>query len=303
MITLAGLTLAWRRCNDLLGAPPLAAVVAGCAAVLLFVVLSVAYLFKAARYPAAVTKEFNSPIAGNFFATVPISMLLTSTVVLPLVPDVSLAMWTIAAVSTIALAFTIVSRVMRGTVDAGHAVPAWLIPSVATFDVVVAGGTLPMEWARQVNLIALAIGCPMTLVFFTMVMSRLIHHQEKLATGMLPSLMILTAPFEVGFVAYSTYFDRVDTFASMLFYFGLFLFFSVVFKICRRGIPFAGGWWAFSAPLAVVTNAAFRYADHARYWPNTLLAVCLMVLLHVVVAVLLVRTLKSLFAGQLLSPP
>ena len=45
-----------------------------------------------------------------------------------------------------------------GKVDAGHALPAWLIPGVATLDIVVAGGDAAMPWARELNLFALAVG-------------------------------------------------------------------------------------------------------------------------------------------------
>ncbi len=194
------------------------------------------------------------------------------------------------------------SRLLRGKVDAGHALPAWLIPGVGTLDITATGGGVRMPWANEVSLFALAVGTMVALVFFTMIMSRLIHHQEKLANEMVPSLMILIAPFEVGFLAYTHYFQRIDTFAAMLFYFGLFIFFSLVFKVFRRGIPFAAGWWALSFPLAALSNAALRYAEHTGYLPISVFAIGLLALLSVLIAVLLLRTLHILLDGRLLSP-
>jgi hypothetical protein len=49
-------------------------------------------------------------------------------------------------------------------------------------------------------------------------------HQAPLATGMMPSMMILIAPFEVGFLAFVNVVQRIDAFAALLFYFGLFFF-------------------------------------------------------------------------------
>jgi tellurite resistance protein len=187
-------------------------------------------------------------------------------------------------------------------VDAGHALPAWLIPGVATLDIVVAGGDAPQAWAHELNVFSLAVGTMVALVFFTMIMSRLIHHQEKLANEMVPSLMILVAPFEVGFLAYTNFFQRVDTFAAMLFYFGLFIFLALVFKVFRRGIPFAAGWWALSFPLAALSNAALRYADHVRYLPVTVFALAMLAFLSALIAVLLARTTQIVLDGRLLAP-
>ena len=298
----SGLTSAWRQASQQFNTSPWIDGAVGCVAVALFVLLCVAYSFKVLKFPQAVRSEFRHPIAGNFFGTATIATLLVSTVIAPVSARAAEVLWSIGTVTTIALSFTIVSRLLRGKVDAGHAVPAWLIPGVATLDITVAGAAMPMAWAREVNLFAMAVGTMMALLFFTMIMSRLIHHHEKLANEMVPSMMILMAPFEVGFLAYTNYFQKIDTFAAMLFYFGLFIFFSLAFKIFKRSVPFAAGWWALSFPLAALSNAALRYAEHARSLPVTALAVGLLLFLSALIAVLLFRTLHIAFNGKLLSP-
>ena len=298
----SGLCLAWRQAGRQFGTSPWIAVAVGALAIAMFLLLCVAYAAKAALHPQAVRNEFRHPIAGNFFGTVSIAVLLISSVVAPSSATAAQALWVLGAASTIGLAFTLVSRLLRGKVDAGHALPAWLIPGVATLDIVVAGGAAPQAWARELNLFSLAVGTMVALVFFTMIMSRLIHHQEKLAGEMVPSLMILVAPFEVGFLAYTSFFQRVDAFAAMLFYFGLFIFLALVFKVFRRGIPFAAGWWALSFPLAALSNAALRYADHVRWLPVTVFALAMLAFLSVLIAVLLVRTTQIALDGRLLGP-
>ena len=298
----SGLCLAWRQAGRQFGTSPWIAVAVGALAIAMFLLLCVAYAAKAALHPQAVRNEFRHPIAGNFFGTVSIAVLLISSVVAPSSATAAQALWVLGAASTIALAFTLVSRLLRGKVDAGHALPAWLIPGVATLDIVVAGGAAPQAWARELNLFSLAVGTMVALVFFTMIMSRLIHHQEKLAGEMVPSLMILVAPFEVGFLAYTSFFQRVDAFAAMLFYFGLFIFLALVFKVFRRGIPFAAGWWALSFPLAALSNAALRYADHVRWLPVTVFALAMLAFLSVLIAVLLARTTQIVLDGRLLGP-
>lgn len=299
---ISGLSLAWRQAGRQFGASPLVGTAVGALAASIFVLLCLAYAAKAARHPQAVRNEFRHPIAGNFFGTVSIAILLISSVVAPLSAQVSQALWVLGSATTIMLAFTLVSRLLRGKVDAGHALPAWLIPGVATLDIAVAGGDSAVPWARELNLFALAVGTMVALVFFTMIMSRLIHHHEKLASEMVPSLMILIAPFEVGFLAYTNFFHRVDAFAAMLFYFGLFIFLALVFKVFRRGIPFAAGWWALSFPLAALSNAALRYADQVRYFPLSLFAAGMLAFLSGLIAVLLLRTIQLLVDGRLLAP-
>lgn len=299
---ISGLALAWRQAGHQFGASPLVDAAISSIAVAIFVVLCVAYAAKAVLHPSALRGEFLHPIAGNFFGTVTIAILLISSVVAPLSSRASEILWGIGAAATIALSFTIVSRLLRGKVDAGHSVPAWLIPGVATLDITVAGGTMPMSWARELNLFSMAVGTMVALVFFTMIMSRLIHHQEKLANEMVPSLMILIAPFEVGFLAYTNFFQRVDAFAAMLFYFGLFVFFSLAFKIFKRSIAFAAGWWALSFPIAALCNAALRYAEHVRHPAMTGLAVALLAFLSGLIAVLLFRTIRLAASGKLLAP-
>lgn len=299
---ISGLCLAWRQAGRQFGTGPAIDGMVGGVALAVFVLLCVAYAAKAVLHPQAVRNEFRHPIAGNFFGTISIAILLVSSVVAPISATASEALWVLGAVTTIALAFTLVSRLLRGKVDAGHALPAWLIPGVATLDITVAGGAMPAPWARELNVFSMAVGTMVALVFFTMIMSRLIHHHEKLASELVPSLMILVAPFEVGFLAYTNFFQRVDTFAAMLFYFGLFIFFSLAFKVFRRGIPFAAGWWALSFPLAALSNAALRYADHVRYLPLTVFALAMLGFLSLLIAVLLVRTLQLAVDGRLLAP-
>ena len=298
----SGLCQAWRQASRQFGTSGWIDASVGGIAVAVFVLLCAAYAAKAMWHPQAVRDEFRHPIAGNFFGTVSIAMLLISSVVAPWSAAVAQALWVLGAVSTIALAFTLVSRLLRGKVDAGHALPAWLIPGVATLDIVVAGGGAPQAWARELNLFSLAVGTMVALVFFTMIMSRLFHHHEKLAIELVPSLMILIAPFEVGFLAYTSFFQRVDAFAAMLFYFGLFIFLALSFKVFRRGIPFAAGWWALSFPLAALSNAALRYADHVRWLPAAVFALAMLAFLSALIAVLLVRTTQVLLDGRLLGP-
>ncbi len=196
------------------------------------------------------------------------------------------------------LCFVVVSRLLKGQVDASNAVPAWIVPCVATLDIPVTGAHMPMAWAAEVNLLAAAIGSMMALVLFTLIVGRLVH-REPLAPAMAPSLMVLLAPFAVGFLAYCNLVGGVDRFASLLFYFGLFMFAVVAPKVFRPGIPFSPGWWGISFPMAALANAALQYAQARASGPLWLLAI---VLLSVALVVLLLRTVRIAVDGTLLRP-
>ncbi len=297
---IAGLSLAWRLASHEFGASPIISEVVGTIAVIVFLALAAGYLVKGFKYPDAVAGEFNHTVAGNFFGTITIAILLLSSVLEPLSETLAQIVWTVGALSTVLLAFVVASRLLKGAVDAAHAVPAWLIPGVATLDIAVAGGTMPMTWAHEVNLFALAVGSMVALLFFTMIMSRLIHH-APLPAGMVPSMIILIAPFEVGFLAYTNFTQRVDMFAGLLFYFGLFVFVTLAFKVFRRGIPFAPGWWAISFPMAALANASLKYSMFAQSWPLTAIAIIILAILTIAIIVLFVRTLHVLFTGKLLA--
>ena len=125
---------------------------------------------------------------------------------------------------------------------------------------------------------------------------------QQLASFTAPEArVILIAPFEVGFLAYVNVTGHVDLFAGMLFYFGLFLFVLLSWRVFRRPVPFAASWWAISFPMAALSNAALKYADHVQAGALAWLAGLILAALTVAIAVLSVRTLHSLFTHRLLA--
>jgi len=295
---LSGLALAWRVAHGSLGAPAAIGEAIGGFALLVFVLLSAGYLAKLLKHPQAVRTEFLHPVTGNFFGTVVISILLLSAVVEPYGTVAAHVIWSVGVIATFALSYVVVSRLLKGQVDVALAVPAWIVPCVATLDIPVTGGHMPMAWASEINLAACAIGAVLALVLFALIIGRLVHH-APLASAMTPSLMILVAPFAVGFLAYANVMG-IDRFAALLFYFGLFMFGVVAPKVFRPSVGFSPTWWAIGFPMAALANAALKYAqfrDSAALW---IVAAGLLGALSLAVAVLTVRTVQILLSGKLL---
>jgi tellurite resistance protein len=296
---LAGLALAWRLAHGSLGAPALIGEAIGAIALGVFLLLAFGYAVKLARHPQAVHAEFHHPVTGNFFGTIVISILLLSSVIAPYSASGARAVWTLGALATFALSFFVISRLLKGHVDTSHAVPAWLIPGVATLDIAVtAGHEGAMAWTTELNLLAAAVGAVLALVLLVLIIGRLVH-QAPLAPAMTPSLMILVAPFAVGFLAYTNITGGVDRFAALLFYFALFMFAVLAPKVFRRGNAFSPGWWAISFPMAALANAALKYAQLRATAPLWAIAIGLLGALTVALAVLTVRTLRIALNGKL----
>ncbi|ANH68636.1 SLAC1 anion channel family protein [Mitsuaria sp. 7] len=294
---LSGLALAWRLAHRDLDVPAFIGEAVGALAVVVFLLMAVGYLVKLAKHPEAVRAEFHHPVGGNFFGTIAISLLLLSSLIDPYSASTAQALWTIGALGAFALAFIAVSRLLKGQLESALVMPAWLLSGVATLDIAVTGRDMTMPWAPEVTLIAGALGAMLAPVLFVMIVSRLVH-REPMAPGVTPSLMMLVAPFAVGFLAY-TNIVGVDRFAAVLFYFGLFLFLVIAPKVFRPCIAFSPAWWGISFPMAALASAALKYAHHAGGLPLQTLAVVLLGVLSVALAVLFVRTVAIVLNGQL----
>ncbi len=299
VMSMAGLSLAWRLANKSYGANIAVSNSIGMAALSFFAVLALSYLSKFFLYPDLVKHEFSHPVLGSFFGTVGISILLLSSVISVYSASAQLVVWAIGAAATLALSFVMISRLLNGNGSPTSVVPAWLIMGVGSLDIVVTGGASSADWAHELNLFAAAIGSVSAIIFFVLIFSRLVHH-EPLVAGMRPSKMILVAPFAVGFIAYVNLVQKVDMFASLLFYFGLFLFTIISCRLLIKPAPFSQSWWAIGFPMAALSNAALTYSSAVGGIGLRFVAVLLLFLLTVSIAVLSIRTVYALATGRLL---
>jgi tellurite resistance protein len=175
--------------------------------------------------------------------------------------------------------------------------PPLIIPGVATLDVTVTGTAMPFEWAHEVNLFAFATGAVMALVLIVLIFQRL-RHFESLPPASRPVLMMLVAPFAVGFLAY-TNLKEVDMLAAVLVYFGWFLMLVLAPVVFRFGNGFGVGWWAISFPLAALSIASFRYAGATGGVFLMAMSTLLFAFVAVSISILLVRTLHLVLSGSL----
>jgi tellurite resistance protein len=294
---ITGLSLAWREAANAGIVYAGAGEVIGWIAVAVFISLVMGYGTKLILHPREVIAEYTHPVMNSFFATVAIGILLLSSFLRAYSAVLGQTVWIGGTALTFVIAYAAMQRFFGRQHKSEDTLPALLIPGVATLDITVTGSDMPYRWAHEVNMLAFAVGSILASILIVLIVSRLRHH-EALPAPMRPSMLILIAPFAVGFLAYTNLIGQIDIFASSLFYFAFFLLFLLAPKVFRGGIPF-GVSWAIGFPLAAFSIAAFRYSSAVDSRPLKLFAIALFAFLACAVAVLFVRTLLLVLTGRL----
>jgi tellurite resistance protein len=272
----------------------------GMIAIVLFLVLAVAYLIKIKRYPRLVKREFNHPVSVSFFATIPISLLQIPGILRQY--DLLLAewVWGIAAVLMFLFAWMAMRKWLDSRQDPGNALPAWVLPVAGSLNVPIVGGYFPIRGVNEICLLFYGIGILFAIILTTIIISRLFF-QPAMPAEVQPTLLILVATFALAFSDHVGLTGRKDIFASVLFYFDLFLlllFGSKIFLL-PRCCPFRVSWWSVSFPLTAVTIAAFHYAEFNDAWLFKTIAGTLVTISTFVILYLLIQTFSKISKGDL----
>lgn len=298
---LSGISVAWRLAHAQLGLPAWIGQAFAGAAVLAFAALAIAYAIKAATGFDNVRREFAHPVAGNLFGTLFISLLLLPLLLAESYRELARLLWVVGALAMTLFAWTIVSRWIEGAQKPEHATPAWIVPAVGMIDIPLA---LPaLGWSDSLHGVmafSTSVGLFFALPLLTLIFARLMF-AAPLPDAMKPSMLILVAPFSVGFSAYVATAGHIDGFAEALYMLMLFMLAVVVGRLRNLGrcCPFRISWWAVSFPLAASAAAALRYADHVQNEAATLIAIALLAFATVIIVALLARTLIGIALGQL----
>ena len=297
---LTGLSVAWRLAHVRYGAPEAIALGIAALAVLAFALVMAGYALKLVTAFAAVRSEFRHPIAGNLFGTVLISLLLLPIVVEPFVHRLAQVLWAVGAAGMIGFAWFVVSRWMSDRQQMAHATPAWIIPVVGLLDVPLALPALGLPPMRGLGILALAVGLFFAVPLFTLIFSRLLF-EPPLPDALKPSLLILVAPFAVGYSTYTVTTGQNDLFAEALLMITLFMLAVLLGQLRNLPLccPFRVSWWAVSFPLAASSIAALRFATAQPGIATDAIAIALLALATTVIAALLGCTVVGVLTGEL----
>jgi tellurite resistance protein len=297
---LTGLAVSWRLAHELYGTPITIPVVLGWLAVIDFVCVAGAYALKLITAPEAVRAEFYHPVSGNLFGTIPVSLLLLPIVLARIALRLAQIMWVTGAIIMIIFALIIVNRWMSDRQQVEHATPAWIIPVVGMLDIPIALPTLSLPPMHGIMMLGLAVGMFFALPLFTLIFSRVLF-EAPMPDALLPSLMILLAPFAVGFSAYVATSGQVDMFAEGLYALTLFIFAVLIGRMRHLATccPFRVSWWAVSFPLAATSIAALRFEGAHSSQISRGIAEFILFVTTIVIGGLLVRTVVGVLRGDL----
>jgi tellurite resistance protein len=208
--------------------------------------------------------------------------------------------WILGATGMVCFAWLIVSRWMSDRQQVAHATPAWIIPVVGVLDVPLALPALGLPPMHGLMVFAVAVGLFFAVPLFTLIFSRVLF-EPPLPDGLKPSLLILVAPFAVGYSAYTVTVGQNDVFAQALYMLTLFMLAVLLGQL--RNLPFCCpfriSWWAVSFPLAASSIAALRFAAAQPGMITDAIALALLALATLVIAALLGRTVLGLVKGEL----
>ncbi len=265
-----------------------------------FAMLTVVYVVKLLRFPAAVVHEWRHPVKMSFGATFTVSLLLLGGATLGPWPELSRVLWTTGAVLHLVVTLYVLNAWMH---DPGfeviHINPAWFIPVVGNIVAPIAG---VVHAGNETGWFFFSIGLVFWILLFAIVVYRMIFH-HPLPDRLLPTLFILLAPPAVGFIAYVTLHGGLDGFARVLYYTAVFLALLLMFQLPRfLRLKFFLSWWAYSFPLAALTVATlvmFRATGAGVFRVGSYL---LLAMLCAVIALLLVLTLRALSRNEICVP-
>jgi len=296
---LGGLGLAWREAGHALGAP----VVFGEALLLLtgllWLLIVLLHVVRAARHPGALAGDLRHPIRSAFAGAVSIGMMIIAGGLLPYAWGAALAVWLAAVVLHLGIAVWTVRGLMIAPREASALAPPLLIPLVGNILAPVVGaklGLLPLSW------MLFGLGALLWAMIQPLILARIVTG-PVLPERLRPTLAILLAPPAVGTVALAHLTGGFGV--GPLAVFGLALFVAAVL-LSLTGMfartPFAMSWWGWTFPSAAFAIAAMLFG---QAWPSGLavaLSWAALLLSTAIVAVVSAVTLRAALAGHLLLP-
>jgi tellurite resistance protein len=304
---LCGLSLAWWQAVPLMGWGALmAAMGLGGVAVTWAVVLLVLSALRAHGYPDEWRGDLAHPVRHPFVAAIPVSVLLVSTVVTVVMgaSPVGRVVWMVGALGQLAATVWVIRRWLHAGPRPGllpfwpGVTPVMLIPVVGNVLVPLAGVPLGLsEWSAA----QLGIGALFWPVLLTLLCVRLAEHglwPERL----LPATFITVAPPAVIGLS------LLQLGAPVLLgwaCWGMGLFFVLwSFSLFKRVVaqPFGMPFWGMSFPLAAMAGLTLKLAVLSGAGWVASVAMVFLALVTVLIAWLVMGTVKGVFNGNVLVP-
>lgn len=259
--------------------------------VVMFVIISLIYLMKIVRHGEQVLAEFNHPIKLQFFPAISISLILIGTASYGHQYAAAGLVWSLG--SGMHLVFTLIilnEWLHRSSFEIVHSNPSWFIPVVGNILIPIGGVAMA---PAEISWFFFSTGLVFWVVLFTIIFYRLVFH-PPMPGKLLPTLAIFLAPPAVGFLSYVALTGDLDNFARILYYTALFITLLLLMQVGRLAkLQFTLSMWAYSFPLAAMTIATIKMQELTGVKFFSLISYVLLMVLILVIAGLIVRTIVA----------
>jgi len=264
---------------------------------IIFIAISLIYLFKMILFPKSIKEEFQNPVKLAFFPTFSISLILLSIAYLPISNSFSKVLWIVGLVLHLIFTMKILSIwIQDQKFNPRHINPAWFIPVVGNILVPIAG---VVHANSEISWFFYSIGIIFWIILLVIFFYRIIFIAE-LPEKLLPTLFILISPPAIGFISYVKLTGTNTPFSKILYYFALFTTILLIsqFNLFRR-IKFYLSWWAYSFPIASMMIASVLMLHKTQFEFFKILTLILYAGLIILVIFLLIRTVICIARGNI----
>lgn len=299
VLGIIGMGFAWRYAATLWPVSPLPGEGLVLLAVVVWILLSTAFIIRLIKHPQTVKEEILHPLMSSFVSLFPATTMLVAIGIAPYLRWLAVGMFAAGAVVQLGYAAWQSAGLWRGAHPQTATTPGLYLPTVANnFISAMASGALGYH---DLGILFLGAG-----VFSWLSLEPAILHRLRSA-GELPvaartSLGIQIAPALVACGAYlSVNGGQTDIFAKMLFGYGLLqLLFVLRLLPWYLAQPFNASWWSFSFGISALATTALHLAHGPNDGLFTAAAVPLFIFSNFIIGLLLVRTFVLLLQGKLI---
>lgn len=284
-----GLTLATHKIEDILHLSTNVSEVLLYFTIIYFLIVSIAYIYKAIINFSDVISDFNHPVKSNFFPWIWKIFIIFSMCFLWINISIAEILWFLWIIIQFIFAIILFRRWILKEMQIKDLNPLWFLPIVWNLLVPI---TWMQLWYVELSWFFFSIGFVMWIVMFTVIMNRVIFH-NPMPDKLLPTLFILVAPWAVVSISYTflNWWELTDL-SRIAFYFSVFIFIMIISKInILSRLRFFMSWWAYSFPMAVLTNATLMYYTLTWNIYISYLAVFFYIILILFIVGLFIRTI------------
>jgi len=293
---MSGLTITYQKATLWLSFPHIIGEILMYITTIIFLVVTILYISKLAKYKEAVKKEFTHPVRINFFAAISISLLMLAIIYKESYPSISAFFWYPGAVLQFYFTMNTIAFWINHNQELTHSNPAWFIPIVGNVLVPIGGIGFADSY---ILMYFFSVGIFFWIILFALLLNRIIFHNQ-LAQKFMPTMFILIAPPAVGFIAYFKMFGVIDTFAMILFNMALFFTLLIAFMYKNfLNLKFFISWWAFVFPIAAMTISSMLMHHELGGDIFLYLSYIMLIVTTAIIIVVLFRTIEHMMKKEI----